>query len=190
MPKPELYLSVDVEADGPIPGPNSMLSFGAACFDEAGQLLGTFARNLETLEGAQGDPDTMRWWEGQPEAWAACREDLVPPERAMREFLAFLEDLEREHAANLVFTGFPVTYDFMFVYWYLIRFAGKSPFSFSGLDIKTYASAILKQGYRSSSKRGLPKRWLQGTQAHTHQALDDAIGQGQLFMNMRREHLG
>ncbi|MGW2856497.1 hypothetical protein ACWDAZ_32565, partial [Streptomyces sp. NPDC001215] len=28
--KPSLYISVDIEADGPIPGPYSMLSLGAA----------------------------------------------------------------------------------------------------------------------------------------------------------------
>ena len=32
---PEIYLSVDVEADGPIPGPYSMLSFGIAAFSLA-----------------------------------------------------------------------------------------------------------------------------------------------------------
>jgi len=188
--KPELYVSVDVEADGRIPGPNSMLSFGAACFSEAGQLVGTFTRNLETLPGARGDPDTMRWWATQPEAWDACRQDLVDPAQAMAEFQAFLEEQRAEQDATLVFVGFPASYDFMFVYWYLIEFTGESPFSFSALDIKTYAAAVLKKGYRSCSKRGLPKRWFQGTEAHTHQALDDAIGQGQLFMNIRREHLG
>ncbi|MEU9375818.1 hypothetical protein AB0D94_18815 [Streptomyces sp. NPDC048255] len=28
--RPSLYLSVDIEADGPIPGPYSMISFGAS----------------------------------------------------------------------------------------------------------------------------------------------------------------
>lgn len=190
MPKPEIYVSVDAETDGPIPGPHSMLSFGAACFAASGELLSTFTRNLETLAGAKGHPETMRWWATQDEAWEACRRDLVPPREALPEFLTYLEDLAREHKANLVFIGFPVTFDFMFVYWYLIEFAGKSPFSFSGLDIKTYASAVLKKDYRACSKRGLPKEWFQGTREHTHQALDDAIGQGQLFMNMRRAHLG
>ena len=37
----------------------------------------------------------------------------------------------------------PAAYDFLFVYWYLIRFAGESPFSHSALDIKTYAMALL-----------------------------------------------
>ena len=41
---PEIYLSVDVEADGPIPGPYSMLSFGIAAFSIDKVLLGTFSR--------------------------------------------------------------------------------------------------------------------------------------------------
>jgi hypothetical protein len=188
MTKPDIYVSMDVEADGPIPGPNSMLSFAAACFDEGGALLATFERNLELLEGAQGDPKTMAWWEGQPEAWAECRKGLVSPEQGTQEFSAFLGELAATHSAKLVFVGFPATYDFMFVYWYLIRFTGHSPFSFSGLDIKTYACALLKKGYRSCSKRGLPRRWFEGTRKHTHVALDDAIGQGQLFLNMLREN--
>jgi len=50
--KPEIYVSMDIEADGPIPGPNSMLSFAAACFNEKSTLVGTFDRNLELLPGA------------------------------------------------------------------------------------------------------------------------------------------
>jgi hypothetical protein len=30
--KPEIYVSTDIEADGPIPGMNSMLSFGSAAY--------------------------------------------------------------------------------------------------------------------------------------------------------------
>ena len=84
MPKPEIYVSTDVEADGPIPGPHSMLSFGSAAFQADGTLLDTFSANLETLEGAAGDPKTMAWWEGQPEAWAACRKDLEAPAVAVQ----------------------------------------------------------------------------------------------------------
>jgi hypothetical protein len=48
--------------------------------------------------------------------------------------------------------------DFLFVYGYLIRFAGESPSRHSALDIKTYASALLKKGYRESLKGNRPKR--------------------------------
>jgi hypothetical protein len=47
-----------------------------------------------------------------------------------------------------VFVGYPAAFDFMFVYWYLIRFAGESLFPQSALDIKTYAMALLRKGYR------------------------------------------
>jgi hypothetical protein len=159
-----------------------MLSFGSAAFDAEGSQLGTFSANLETLPGATGHPDTMKWWETQPEAWAACRADTRPPQEVMPEYVRWLEALPH----RLVFVGYPAAYDFLFVYWYLMRFAGKSPFSHSALDIKTFAMAMLGTDYRASVKRRMPKRWF-GDHPHTHVALDDAIGQGMLFCNMLRE---
>jgi hypothetical protein len=70
----------------------------------------------------------------------------------------------------------------------MIRFAGESPFSHSALDIKTYAMAMLKTGYRDSTKRSMPKHWFDKF-PHTHCALDDAIEQGALFCNMLKENL-
>ncbi len=55
----EIYVSTDVEADGPIPGPHSMLSFGSAAYLADKTLLTTFSANLDTLPEAQGHPDTM-----------------------------------------------------------------------------------------------------------------------------------
>ena len=82
-----------------------------------------------------------------------------------------------------VFVGYPAAFDFLFVYWYLMRFVGKSVFSHSALDIKTYAMALLGLPYRESTKRNMPKRWFSDS-PHTHVALDDAIEQGELFCNM------
>ena len=59
---PEIYVSTDIEADGPIPGPNSMLSFASAAFLADGTQLSTFTANLVLLDGASGDPKTMTWW--------------------------------------------------------------------------------------------------------------------------------
>jgi hypothetical protein len=55
----EVYVSTDVEADGPIPGPHSLLSFASAAFLPDKTLVGTYSANLVTLPGAQGDPKTM-----------------------------------------------------------------------------------------------------------------------------------
>ena len=48
----EIYVSTDIETDGPAPGLNSMLSFGSAAFLGNKTLLTTFSANLEILEGA------------------------------------------------------------------------------------------------------------------------------------------
>jgi hypothetical protein len=131
----EVYVSTDVEADGPIPGPHSMLSFASAAYTADKTLIATFSRNIETLPEAGAHPDTERWWKTHPEAWAACRKDPTPPERAMPEYVAWLKALP----GKPVFVGYPAAYDFLFVYWYLMRFAEESPFSHSALDIKTLA---------------------------------------------------
>jgi len=82
-----------------------------------------------------------------------------------------------------VFVAYPAAYDFMFVYWYLIRFAGESPFSHSALDMKTLAQALLKTGYRRATKGNMPKARFDPF-PHTRIALADAIEQGALFCNM------
>lgn len=182
---PEIYVSTDCETDGPIPGPHSMLSFASAAFTADKKLVSTFSANLDLLPGASGDPRTMEFWRGQPQAWEACRKGTRPPEVVMPEYVTWLKGLP----GKPVFVGYPVAFDFLFVNWYLIRFAGESPFSHSALDIKTLAMAMLGKPYRDSTKRNMPKRWFDGT-PHTHVALDDAIGQGMLFCNMLAELRG
>ena len=178
----EIYVSTDVETDGPIPGPNSMLSFGSAAYTAGKELLGTFSANLETLPGAAADPKTAEWWAKHLEAWTACRQNLEAPEAAMRRYVAWLKALP----GKPVFVGYPAGFDFLFMYWYLMRFAGESPFSHSALDLKTYAMALMGGDYRAATKRNMPKEWFDPL-PHTHVALDDALGQGALFCNMLAE---
>lgn len=184
MAKKELYISVDIEADGPIPGPHSMLSLGAVAYDETGRLLDEFSVNLECLEGAQGHPRMMNWWQQFPEAWAACRRDLQRPADAMHAFADWLEGMP----ATPVFVAWPASWDFMWVYWYLIRFTGRRPFSEHGIDMRSYAMGMRRRRFHECSKNFLPRRWF-SEHPHTHVALDDAREQGELFVSMMRENL-
>ncbi|MCC7248691.1 MAG: hypothetical protein IT473_08710 [Lysobacter sp.] len=177
-----IYVSTDVETDGPIPGPHSMLSLGSAAYTADKRLVATFEVNLETISGAAPDPRTAAWWATQPEAWADCRRDPEAPETAMPRYRDWLRGLP----GKPVFVAYPTGFDFTFVYWYLIRYAGESPFGHSALDIKTLAMVALGTDYFESTKRNMPKRWFDPL-PHTHRALDDAIEQGAMFCNLLRE---
>lgn len=174
----EIYVSTDIETDGPIPGDNAMLSLGSAAFKLSGELFDVFSANLIPI--GSPDPKTAAWWETQPEAYAATKVNVINPRKAMRQYREWVESLP----GKPVFVGYPAGFDFTFVYWYLIHFTGSSPFSFSAIDIKTYAMAKLGKPYRESTKKNWPKSWKKVGQRHSHVALDDAIEQGQQFIIM------
>lgn len=184
-PQPEIYVSTDIETDGPIPGPYSMLSFASAAYLKDKTLVDTFHVNLEILPGASADPDTMEWWQKNAEAWNAARENMQAPKIAMHQYLDWIKSLP----GKPVFVGYPAGFDFLFVYWYLINFTGESPFSFSALDIKSYAMAVLKSEFKKTVKGKMPRHWFDQL-PHTHIALDDALEQGALFCNILAENLG
>lgn len=189
MKNNEIYVSIDIETDGPIPGPNSMLSIGNAAFNQFGDLVDTWEANLQTLPEAKPDPRTMtEFWDKHPEAWEACRANQQEPAQAMRDYVKWLKNLEKRYNGKVVAVGAPAGFDFTFVYWYLMNFAGYSPYSFSCIDVKSYAMAILGKPYRKCTKRNFPKDWFDKKNKHTHVAIDDAIEQGHIFMKMREYH--
>jgi len=102
-----------------------MLSFASAAYRADKALLSTFTANLHLLEGASGNPDTMAWWRENQAAYDATRTNLEAPAVAMKRYVAWVKTLP----GKPVFVAYPARFDFLFAYWYLIRFAGESPFS-------------------------------------------------------------
>jgi DNA polymerase III alpha subunit (gram-positive type) len=183
--KNEIYVSVDIETDGPIPGPHSMLEIGAAAFSAKGEPFSYFHGILKPLEGAAPHPETLKWWtEEMGPRYQYLLDNGKDPAQTMINFAAWVATLP----GIPVFVAYPAGFDFTFVYWYLRKFAGHSPFSFSALDIKTFAMATMKKrlGYRGATKKNMPKSWFPIDIKHTHCAIDDAIEQGMLFLNILR----
>jgi hypothetical protein len=184
MPE-EIYVSTDIEADGPIPGPHSMLSFASVALRRDKSVVAEFTVNLLPLPGAKPHPRTMLWWEKFPAALATARENPQDPSEALPRYVKWLRRLP----GRIVMLGQPAAFDFMWIYWYLQRFCDESPFGHSALDAKTYAMALLKKPYRDCVKHALPKEWSDDL-PHTHVALDDARDQGAMFINMLRSNEG
>jgi hypothetical protein len=193
-PTPEIYLSIDIEADGPIPGPYSMLSFGIAALSIDKVLLGTFERNLEPLPGAAQHPRVMEWWRATPERWAAyerTRVDVRPVRESMLECEAWSKSLRAFGKPCAV--GAPAAYDYgAWLYWYLCYAVGDIPdLGYSALDLKSFACGRLAgTRYRSLGKSTFPPEWFDEDMPHTHVALDDALEQGTIMVNAIRERDG
>lgn len=176
----EVYIATDIETDGPSPGHYSMLSFASVAFRLDKSIIGSFERNLDLLPGARQDPKVMQFWKKNPEAWAACRKDTVPPVRAMEDYGAWLRGFE----ATPVMVAHPVGFDYTFIHWYFFEFTGRSPFFPAGLDITSYAMAVMQTPFTKSHKRDMPSEWIDADFPHTHKALDDALGHAMVFCNM------
>jgi hypothetical protein len=184
MTKPEIYVSIDIESNGPCPGVYSMLSLGAAAFAADGEQLDTWYFTLEPLHGAMEHPDTMAWWKTQPEAWAEVNTSQWDPEIAIGLFAEWVEALPGKPRA----AAWPAGFDFPFVLYYLHRFAGRNPLGIACIDIRSYANGLAGMpGYYN-----MPDAMMQDLTRHVgyvgtsdlrdHVALDDAIGQGRLLM--------
>ena len=183
--KKECYVSTDIEATGPIPGPYSMISLGSAVVDENEKVLDTFYEKLLWLPGSTMHPSTKLFWDENPEAWEEVCKEARLPSLVMTEYKKWLNRVQSKYGRP-VFVAYPAGFDFTYVYWYLHYFTGNCPYSFSCLDIKTLAMAQMKSDFYSSVKRNMPERWLERSK-NPHVALDDAISQGILFVRIMKE---
>jgi hypothetical protein len=164
-----MFVMVDVEADGPIPGEFSMISIGAVIVEPS--LERTFYGRLR--------PISERWI---PEALAVSghsREDCLTnddPKHVMERFGAWLA----EHAGKRpMFVSDNNGFDWMFVCWYFHRYTGRCPFGFSSTNLGSLYKGLVKDF--SQSFKHLRKT------AHTHHPVDDAKGNAEALLTMKTE---
>ena len=185
----DVYFSVDVETDGPIPGRYSMLSFAlvyAGAFDgrvfyeppeynhnfycEMQPITNEF--EVEAMQVNGLDRDKLRLT-GQN------------PHIAMSSAASWIEGIVGK--AEPVFVAYPLSFDWSWMYWYFVQFSATgSPFGFSKcFDIKTAMALTLGRTIQSVGKDRIPNI-LKSKLPHTHNALDDATSQAELFANIFR----
>lgn len=83
-----------------------------------------------------------------------------------------------------VLAAYPLSFDWMWIYWYFMKFTGTSPFGHSRcIDIKTLYAAKAGVPIGQATKRQMPGH-LMSKRPHTHNALDDAKEQAELLQNL------
>ncbi|MAG58240.1 MAG: hypothetical protein CMJ83_18290 [Planctomycetes bacterium] len=204
MAKRTITFSLDVEASGPIPGPWWMCSFGVCRTDDPAIGIKRVLQPLVIDGFSEPDsPDAMRvvakgvpevsWNEDAPpeENVAVVRRYFEEHGEAPADALADLDRFLRDQAGSdrTVIIGSPVTFDFMWMYWYWWRFRDEMPvFGYSGLDVRSYFMGMHGVGFLGTGKerylRHYPNEF-----AHTHDPLDDARQQGAIWRDMTAARL-
>jgi hypothetical protein len=187
----DIYFSLDVEADGPIPGPYSMLSLGvcvAAHFDGTvftarNPRESTFYSELKPISDAY-DRTALKVARLDREALAR---DGCDPARAMHELRSFIT--ASAGSARPVVCAYPAGFDWTFLYWYLVRFGPAEPIlDFNSVfDMKTMYAVRAGVPFDQTGLNDLPLA-LRGEQPHTHNALDDAVQQAEVFCKLFAWH--
>jgi hypothetical protein len=188
MPGPDVYISIDVEADGPVPVAYSMTSLGlcvAGTFDGSryerrDPSVDTFYRELR--------PISDRW---DPEALAVggfSRETLLTegadPAVAIPEAVSWIEQVS--DGMKPVLVAYPLMFDAAYWHAYAVLYNdGVDPFGHAThLDMKTMYQTKARSLISRSTKHSMPRHLVESRFPHTHNALDDAMGQAELFSNL------
>ena len=161
------YVMVDVESDGPIPGDYSMVCFGAVLVEPA--LSRTFYGQLK--------PISEKW---VPEALAVSgfsRTDVLAFDDPVEVMTRFDEWLQENAKDRLLFISDNNGFDWQFINWYFHHFLGRNPFGHSSTNLGSLYKGLVKDTFASF-------KHLRETR-HTHNPVDDAIGNAEALLHMK-----
>ena len=162
------YFMVDVEADGPIPGDYSMIAIGTVLVQPG--LTKTFKANLR--------PISDRYSVEALSVSGRTREETLlaeDPKDVIQRYSVWIKGTNG--SGRPMFISDNNGFDWMFVCWYFHHFIGHNPFGFGSTNLGSLYKGIVK-----STKKSF--KHLRKT-VHTHDPLDDAIGNAEalLYMN-------
>jgi hypothetical protein len=160
---------VDVEADGPIPGDYSMISFGAVLVEP--QLDKTFYGRLR--------PISDKYVVCALEVSGFSRDETLAfddPADVMRGFRAWIAQHQR---GQPMFVSDNNGFDWQFINWYFHHFLGANPFGHSSTNLGSLYKGMVKDMFVNFQHLRKTK--------HTHHPVDDARGNAEALLAMKEK---
>ena len=167
----EIYISVDIEASGPIPCKYSMLSLGAC-------VVGDTSNNFYSEIKPINDSFVVEAIKISGFNLDHLKSVGLKPEAALKSFAEWIEC--NSNNKNPIFVGFNAPFDWQFINWYFHTYTGSNPFGINAIDIKAYFMGTAGIEWGKTSSSNLPE-WLKVENKEKHNALNDAITQSILF---------
>lgn len=166
-------ISVDIEADGPIPGDYSMISLGAVVVDHRGQFDQTFYGEFR--------PISEKWVPDALKVSGFTREETMEfPDagETMEKFDQWLLELINDTKQKVFFFSDNNGFDWRFVNWYAHHFLGQNRFGFSSTNIGSLYKGMEKDMFVNFKHLRKTK--------HTHNPVDDAKGNAEALLAMKK----
>jgi hypothetical protein len=148
-----------------------------------------FLGDSRAVARAKPNPDTLAWFEQNPEAWKAATMDPAAPSLVMHRYAQWVRTLPWPR----VFVAHPLTFDGFWIDWYLRRFVGlplvagfnkhEQLFFGAGLDMQSLIMGRLRIDYCACRRAAYPESWF-GGHVHTHRAIDDAMGYASVLRHL------
>lgn len=188
MSTTKLYLSFDIEADGPSPCLNNMLSLGICGMTETGEIVYKYCENIKQLDNHVIDPDTKsEFWDKNPELWIKVNENQISCVVAMQKLS---DDLLELHGKGYTFTwiAMPAAYDWQWLNYYW-NYAAKNCADMKGqkLGFKAECLSTAWNTYIKLTKKNRAESnelWesVYGVNPSKHNAYYDALHQGNVYI--------
>lgn len=175
----EIFVSVDIEASGPIPGKYSMLSIGACISSNPSKQFSCYLKPISD----EYIPEAIKVTGLSLEKLS---NDGLDPAEAMSQFKSWIDTLKVEGVENIVFVGLNASFDWSFINYYFHEFLGENPFGIAALDIKSMYFGTAIRTWKSTRSSEIAKVVTPKTSGN-HDALTDAIYQAELFELIREK---
>jgi len=162
---------VDIEADGPIPGDYSMVSFGAVVVEPG--LDRTFYGQLA--------PISDNWQADALKVSGHTREETEDFDLPPLVMSSFAQWLKKVSDGQPMFVSDNNGFDWQFINWYFHHFHGSNPFGHSSTNLGSMYKGLVKSAFKNFKHLRKTK--------HTHHPVDDAKGNAEAMLHMKN-HMG